>query len=180
MHISVTSGTIMHGTKLPLQLWFLAIYVVATGEICSARRLAETLQLNYRTALRMLLLIRHVMGRENGSHLLADMMATVHADVCDKNGRDSMMHDIGNDSLKADASAAEQGNNVINRAKKIMMCKATAFIRRTYRSVSRHRLQRYIDEYYFRWTHRFEACVFTELLEACGQSYYMPKFVIRD
>ncbi len=71
MQTSITAGTLMHGSKLPLQFWFLAIFLVSSGQPCSARWLAATLQLNYRSALGMLRKIRHAMRRENGPHLLS-------------------------------------------------------------------------------------------------------------
>lgn len=52
---SLTSGTIMHGTKLPLELWDRAARLVATsGSVLQARDLQEQLGLgSYTTALRL-------------------------------------------------------------------------------------------------------------------------------
>lgn len=71
MQTSVTAGTIMHGTKLPLRHWFMAMFLVSTGQPCSARWLATRLNVNYRSALGMLRKIRRVMRSENGPHMLA-------------------------------------------------------------------------------------------------------------
>lgn len=48
---SVTSGTIMHDTHLPLTKWFLAVYmIVESKKSISANQLARTLQIAYRSA----------------------------------------------------------------------------------------------------------------------------------
>lgn len=48
---SVTAGTIMHDTKLPLWKWFLAVYmIVESKKGVSANQLKRTLSVNYRTA----------------------------------------------------------------------------------------------------------------------------------
>jgi transposase-like protein len=60
--ISVTTGTVMHRTKLPLRYWLFVFYWAASGERCSARKLSLTLKLNYRTALRMLHAVRTAMS----------------------------------------------------------------------------------------------------------------------
>jgi transposase-like protein len=214
MQISVTAGTVMHGTKLPLQFWFLAIYIVASGENCSANQLAETLHLNYRTALRMLSLLRHAMRNDNGNHPLSDLFITAinptrqpsgmtsssdtatgeHVADCTREhvpdrthehpadcNREKVANRNRNKRLNAkyriyDKNSAKPGD-VIMQAKKIMIRKAEAFIRRTYRSISPSKLQSYIDEFYFRWTRRFDVCLFTDLLRICGHPYYLPKFL---
>ena len=48
---SVTSGTIMHDTHLPLRKWFLAIYLIVEGKKgISARQLGRTINVAYKTA----------------------------------------------------------------------------------------------------------------------------------
>ena len=48
---SVTAGTIMHDTKLPLWKWFLAVYmIVESKKGISANQLKRTLSVSYRTA----------------------------------------------------------------------------------------------------------------------------------
>jgi hypothetical protein len=246
MQISVTAGTVMHGTKLPLQFWFLAIYIVASGENCSANQLAETLHLNYRTALRMLCLLRHAMRNDNGNHPLSDLFITAinptrqpsgmtsssdtatgeHVADCNREHVPDRTHEHATDCTREyvpdrlhehpadcnreyvpdrthehpadcnreyvpdrnrnrrldakyriyDKNSAKPGD-VVMQAKKIMIRKAEAFIRRTYRSISPSKLQSYIDEFYFRWTRRFDVCLFTDLLRICGHPYYLPKFL---
>ncbi|NQW17684.1 MAG: IS1595 family transposase [Chloroflexi bacterium] len=48
---SVTSGTIMHDTHLPLVKWFMAIYLIVEGKKgISARQLGRTINVAYKTA----------------------------------------------------------------------------------------------------------------------------------
>lgn len=49
--VSLTAGTIMEGTKLPLRTWFLAIYLISQAKTgLSALALSRQLGVNYRTA----------------------------------------------------------------------------------------------------------------------------------
>jgi transposase-like protein len=75
---SVTSGTVMHRTKLPLRYWLFVFYWVATGERYSARKISLTLKLNYRTAMRMLNAVRQVMGKVSGSSEFAFWLPAQH------------------------------------------------------------------------------------------------------
>ena len=63
--VSVTAGTVMHRTRMPLQLWFLAAYLVTTHTPgFSALQLQRQLGLNrYETAWAMLQKIRRAMVR---------------------------------------------------------------------------------------------------------------------
>ncbi len=58
-HFRVTTGTIMHATKTPLQNWIIAIYSVMTARKgVSAMQLSKELGVQYRTAWYMLHRIR--------------------------------------------------------------------------------------------------------------------------
>ena len=58
-HFTVTTGTIMHATKTPLQNWIVAIYSVMTARKgVSAMQLSKELGVQYRTAWYMLHRIR--------------------------------------------------------------------------------------------------------------------------
>jgi hypothetical protein len=61
--ISVTAGTVMHGTRAPLRLWFWAAYLVATHHAgISAKQLQRQLGLSrYETAWLMLQKLRRAM-----------------------------------------------------------------------------------------------------------------------
>jgi transposase-like protein len=118
---SITSGTVMHRTKLPLRYWMLAFYWVASGELCSARRLAQTLHIQYRSALRLLRVVREAMYRADGPIL--------------------------NEFWKP---LAPSESIVVRKAKTQMLLRAQSFLRKYYRSsYSRMRDDFYI-EYRFR------------------------------
>jgi transposase-like protein len=69
---SVTAGTIMHKTKLPLLKWFWAIYLVVHDKRGrSALSLADLLEVNYRTAWRMLHKIRRAMSEQDANYQLS-------------------------------------------------------------------------------------------------------------
>lgn len=58
-YFTVTTGTIMHATKIPLKFWIAAIYSVMTArQGISAMQLSNELGVQYRTALYMLHRIR--------------------------------------------------------------------------------------------------------------------------
>ena len=62
---SVTSGTIMHDSHLPLRKWFLAIYLMCESKKgMSAHQLHRTLGIAYRTAWYLCHRIREAMGNE--------------------------------------------------------------------------------------------------------------------
>lgn len=51
MQVSLTAGTIMHKSKLPLLLWFQAIqFLMKEGVECTASILSHVLEINYRSA----------------------------------------------------------------------------------------------------------------------------------
>ena len=62
---SVTSGTIMHDSHLPLRKWFLAIYLMCESKKgMSANQLKRTLGVTYRTAWHLCHRIREAMGND--------------------------------------------------------------------------------------------------------------------
>ena len=72
---SLTAGTVMHKSKLPLYIWFWAIYLVVNDKRGrSALALAGLLQLNYRTAWRLLHKIRHAMQERDAHYKLYGMV----------------------------------------------------------------------------------------------------------
>ena len=69
---SVTSGTIFHGTRVPLQKWFWMIYMVAHDKGGpSTLQLAKQLGLYYKTAWHMMQKIRYAMGKRDEQISLA-------------------------------------------------------------------------------------------------------------
>jgi len=63
---SVTVGTVFHGTKLPLQKWFLGIYeiVMSSEGSVTVRRLASVMDSDKNTAARVLRQINKVIAKE--------------------------------------------------------------------------------------------------------------------
>jgi len=73
--ISVTAGTIMHKSKLPLTTWFWAIYLVAHDKRGkSALSLSQILDLTYRTANRLMRKIREAMRVRDDDYLLSGVV----------------------------------------------------------------------------------------------------------
>ena len=69
---SVTAGTVMHHTHLPLTVWFWAIYLCATDKRgISAKGLARQLGLAYESAWYLLVRIRNAM-RERDQHYMLE------------------------------------------------------------------------------------------------------------
>ena len=68
---SVTAGTVMHRTHLPLTVWFWAIYLCATDKRgISAKGLARQLELSYESAWYLLVRIRRAMQEHDQGYLL--------------------------------------------------------------------------------------------------------------
>ena len=62
---SVTSGTIMHDSRLPFRKWFMTIYLMCVSKKgVSANQLKETLGTTYRTAWHLCHRIREAMGND--------------------------------------------------------------------------------------------------------------------
>lgn len=75
--VSLTAGTIMHGSHTPLSKWFWAIYLAAHDKRgVSALRLQEELHVSYPTAWLMLHKIRHAMGDRDSQYLLEGIVET--------------------------------------------------------------------------------------------------------
>jgi len=69
---SVTAGTVMHRSKLDLRVWFWTIYLVSNDKRGrSALSISQLLELNYRTAWRLLHKIRHAMHERDANYQLA-------------------------------------------------------------------------------------------------------------
>ena len=67
---SVMSGTIFHDTKLPLQKWFLATYLMTESKKgISANQMKRTIDVSYKTAWYLCHRIRHAMTEANAEQL---------------------------------------------------------------------------------------------------------------
>ena len=72
---SVTAGTVMHRTHLPLTIWFWAIFLCATDKRgISAKGLARQLELSYESAWYLLVRIRRAMQEYDQGYLLSGMI----------------------------------------------------------------------------------------------------------
>ena len=75
--VSLTAGTVMHGSHTPLVKWFWAIYLAAHDKRgVSALRLEKELDVSYPTAWLMLHKIRGAMGERDSQYLLAGIVET--------------------------------------------------------------------------------------------------------
>lgn len=141
---SLTAGTFMHGTKLPLRFWLLTIAWVASGEYCTARKLARTLQIHYRSAHLLLFKIRDAMSTKGVS-----------------------------DSFAFWEAGSDCDPQLLSLAKQAMRRQALAFIRRHYRRVSEHYLPQYFHEYWFRSNNAHnQRQMFQRLLHACSSTIW--------
>ena len=69
---SLTAGTVMHRSKLDLKTWFWTIYLVSSDKRGrSALSISKNLDLNYRTAWRLLHKIRRAMAERDANYQLA-------------------------------------------------------------------------------------------------------------
>lgn len=72
---SVTAGTVMHKTHLPLTIWFWAMYLCATDKRgISAKQLATQLELSYKSAWYLLKRIRIAMKKRDESYVLSNLI----------------------------------------------------------------------------------------------------------
>ena len=72
---SVTAGTVMHRTHLPLTVWFWAIYLCVTDKRgISAVQLSRTPELSYDTAWHLLDRIRQAMGQRDANYQLSGII----------------------------------------------------------------------------------------------------------
>ena len=72
---SITAGTVMHRTHLPLTVWFWAIYLCATDKRgISAVQLSRTLGICYESAWYLLLRIRTAMGQRDEKYVLSGIV----------------------------------------------------------------------------------------------------------
>lgn len=106
---SVTAGTLMHKTKLPLMTWFWAIYLVSHDKRGkSALSLSQILNLNYRTALRLLRKIRAAMKDRDDSYMLSGVVEMDDAYFgAPRKGKDGR----GTEKAKAVIALSKDGQN---------------------------------------------------------------------
>lgn len=147
---SLTSNTLMHRTKLPLRYWMVALYWVASGRRCSARRLGNTLKLQYRTARRLLNKIRYAMYNIESGPLF---------DFWDRQKR-----------------SAQQP--IVRRAMQLMFRRARAFVRKHYGRVPKWRRPYYYCEYRFRSNnvHNPSQALMKLIINTCTTIYTLNEY----
>jgi transposase-like protein len=75
-HIHPTAGTIFHKSSTSLHLWFYAIYLVSSSKCgIAAKQLEREIGVNYKTALRMLHLIRQDLMQQDETPLSGEVEA---------------------------------------------------------------------------------------------------------
>lgn len=146
---SVTAGTMMHGTRLPLSYWYFTMYWMASDTVCSARKLSQTLSINYRSALRMMHTIRAAMRNSTGNHILDFEKAFI---------KKSMEADLGSQ---------------VKRIKAFLQQKAHRFIQVFYRKVGERHLQSYLNEFVFHHLGRFLST--SQRVAALFEASLLPK-----
>jgi transposase-like protein len=78
---SLTVGTVMEGSRTPLQKWFIAFYRLAQPHSINAFQLKQEIHVTYKTAWSMLHKIRHALREEDASVLLSGFVQ-VHDACC--------------------------------------------------------------------------------------------------
>ncbi|MFC7748429.1 transposase [Paenibacillus thermoaerophilus] len=71
---SLTTGTIMEGSRTPLRKWFIAMFLFLCPGGVSAVRLADTIKVTYKTAWHMLHKIRHAATLADDGHQLSGLV----------------------------------------------------------------------------------------------------------
>ncbi|RED56488.1 transposase [Cohnella phaseoli] len=148
---SITSNTLMHRTKLPLRYWMVALYWVASGHRCSARKLAQTLCIQQRTAERLLRKIRLAMHKSEITPML--------------------------DFWNREKRSAQQP--IVRRAMLMMYKKARSFIRKYYgKRVSNWNRLYYYYEFRFRNnnSHHFIEALSRLILASCTTIYTLNEY----
>jgi hypothetical protein len=146
---SITSGTVMHRTKLPLRYWLLTFYWVASGERCSARKISRTLKLQYRTALRLLHAVRYAMHRADQNWLFAFWLPAKSTD-----------------------------HSLVKNAKLRLLKRADRFIRKFYGHISEKYQYHYFSEYGFRNNNSFnpEAALHKLIISGSSTNYSINEY----
>lgn len=75
-HVHPTAGTIFHKSSTSLHLWFYAIYLISSSKCgIAAKQLEREIGVNYKTALRMLHLIRQDLMEQDTAQLSGEVEA---------------------------------------------------------------------------------------------------------
>lgn len=75
---SDTSGTLFHGSKLPISYWMVALYLMISGKGISGYEMARKLQVSYRTAYYMMMRLRYAFSQDD---VVLDSALVAHDEV---------------------------------------------------------------------------------------------------
>ena len=128
---SVTAGTIMHDSHLPLRKWFLAIYLMCESRKgMSANQLHRTLGVSYKTAWYLCHRIRQAMGNDPFSG--PTLLGIVEVDETLVGGKSKGKGRAYKGNKAWIAGAIQRGGNIrVERIPNIKRHTLHAFIRRT-------------------------------------------------
>lgn len=225
---SLTAGTLMHGSRMKLREWFLAIFLFAHDKRgISAAQLARTLGVSYETAWLMLHKLREAMAARDEAYILKGIVEMDDAFFGapsgeGKRGRGtdktpaviavSLSEDGNPEYVKIDVVDSVNGTTVVETAKTmiepgsivrtdglpsynalgkadyehhpanfdpeirpehlrwlhVIVSNLKALITGTYHGLDKKHLQRYFDEFCYRFNRRrFGNQLFNRLLSAC-------------
>jgi transposase-like protein len=168
-HYSVTAGTIFHDSHLPLMKWFAAIYLLSESKKgMSALQLKRTLKVAYKTAWYLCHRIREAVKDADVSML--DGLCEV--DEAYIGGKPINMHKKRREKIRKSPKgyehktmvlgAIERGGNV--RLQLSSKRRLRRSIVGSYHQISVKHLDRYLDEFEFRFNNRNNPYLFRDTL----------------
>jgi hypothetical protein len=230
---SITAGTVFHRTKIPLMKWFWMMYLIAQDKGgASALRVSKQLDINFKTAWRVLHKIRRAMSRRDskvvrlaglieldegyfgGKHRKVQVLVAIEREP-KKAGKlvmkkifgkmasepeikrvvkihmdnDSPQHFVtdcaaAHNTLKKMGHTLERHKSTPESAAKhlplvhLAISLAKTFILGTYHGVSRKYIQRYLDEFCYRFNRRLkEADLVQSLIRTCVYTRPRPGYL---
>ena len=230
---SITAGTIFHRTKIPLMKWFWMMYLIVQDKGgASALRVSKQLDINFKTAWRVLHKIRRAMSRRDskvirlaglieldegyfgGKHRKVQVLVAIEKEH-KKAGKlimkkifgkvasapeikrvvkihidnDSPQHFVtdcaaAHNTLKKMGHTLERHKSTPESASKhlplvhLAISLAKTFILGTYHGVSRKYMQRYLDEFCYRFNRRLkESELVQSLIRTCVYTRPRPGYL---
>ena len=145
---SVTAGTVLHRTHLPLTIWFWTIYLAAHDKRgISAMQLSSELEIAYSSAWYLVHRLRKAMGQRDQDYVLSGIVELDDAYFSAPKSTGKRGRGTEKTSALAAVSLSEQ------RHPKIFIIQA--FLQGTYHGPGKKYLQSYFDEFCFRFNRRF-------------------------
>jgi len=184
---SLTTGTVMHRTHLPLTIWFWAIYLTARDKRgISATLLAAELELSYETAWYLLHRIRKAMSQRDRDYLLSGIVELddTYFGATEQGGKRG--RGTSKTSIMVAISKNDKGRpqylkmQVIDNLKGVTIGTfAKAFLLGTNHGNCRDHLQSFLDEFCYRFNRCwFKDELFSRLLHAVTKSNILGSAVL--